>query len=462
MNKIFCLGLIVISLTACKHTNKINHANISGNIKDASFETIYIKHLDTGITDTLSVQKDGTFSLKIDSLRPGLLSLKFKKKNFIIYLEPSFDLKISYNPSLKDGAVSFTGKGQNENTFLRSYTKFNQQFKKYKDYYFLGALDESDFLTKMDSVKKAKTDFLNNSKNLSANFKKLEEKNILFSWANQLNYYESYRRYVTKNNKFKVSESFYNYKKELSKEDNNLLSLPSYKAYFKSYIADLTETALKKDSLQDWSQVYIQLIADSIKNQTLKNNLLYSDAQYALTYTDDLEGYYKTFMNASTNKENNAKITEIYTALKKVAKGNPSPQFVDYENYAGGTTSLKDLKGKFVYIDVWATWCGPCKAEIPFLKKIEEEYHNKNIAFVSISVDTKNAHNKWKKMIKDKKMGGIQLFSDNNWNSKFVKDYMIKGIPRFIFIDPKGNIISANAPRPSSAKLTKLFKAYKL
>ena len=63
-----------------------------------------------------------------------------------------------------------------------------------------------------------------------------------------------------------------------------------------------------------------------------------------------------------------------------------SPSF-NYDNYAGGKTKLEDFKGKYVYIDVWATWCGPCRAEIPFLKKVEEKYHDKNITFVSISVD---------------------------------------------------------------------------
>lgn len=75
----------------------------------------------------------------------------------------------------------------------------------------------------------------------------------------------------------------------------------------------------------------------------------------------------------------------------------PSPIFENFENIKGGTTSLKDLKGKYVYIDVWATWCGPCKAEIPHLKSLEEKYQGKNIVFVSISVDSKEDHDAWQK-----------------------------------------------------------------
>ncbi len=163
-------------------------------------------------------------------------------------------------------------------------------------------------------------------------------------------------------------------------------------------------------------------------------------------------------------KSNYRKEHQYTTALKK---GNISPKFVNYENYKGGTTSLDDFKGKYVYIDVWATWCGPCKREIPFLKTLEVEYKNKNIAFVSISVDNgrgyKNDFNAakegWRKMIAEKNMSGIQLFADKAWQSDFIRSYGITGIPRFILIDPEGKIVNANAPRPSQSALKNVLKS---
>ncbi|KJD32868.1 thioredoxin [Tamlana nanhaiensis] len=158
-------------------------------------------------------------------------------------------------------------------------------------------------------------------------------------------------------------------------------------------------------------------------------------------------------------------------ALKEaLPKGAPSPTFENFENVKGGTTSLSDLKGKYVYVDVWATWCGPCKAEIPSLKALEAEYHDKNIQFVSLSVDDGRGYRAdtkeesaelakagWKKMIADKALGGIQILSPNGWQTDFVQNYKINGIPRFILIDPDGNIVSADAPRPSSEKIKTLF-----
>ena len=142
-------------------------------------------------------------------------------------------------------------------------------------------------------------------------------------------------------------------------------------------------------------------------------------------------------------------------AAKKM-EGIASPSF-DYENHKGGKTKLEDLRGKYVYIDVWATWCGPCIAEIPHLKKVEAKYHGKNIEFVSISVDTEKDYEKWKKMVVSKELGGIQLFADKNWTSDFIKAFGINAIPRFILIGPDGKVIKADAARPSSASLTELL-----
>ncbi len=460
MKNFIYIGLI-LSFIACQPHKTVDYAVINGaiinntakeiSIYDASFN----KHV-------LKIDENGYFNDTIKVDRGTYFGLSYQGTGMDIYLEPSFNLSIKADAKNIDSTLIFTGKGFNENTYLLSKNKLLKSLKKYGSYKYVGTLNEADFLQKMDSVKQVKFTLLNNASNLSNTFKLLETKDINYSWANQLNNFEASKRYISKDKAFKVSKDFYNYKNDFLTENDDLLGNRNYIEFFGEYTNDLTQKAYKKDSLIDYSQTKLQFVADSIKSQELKNILLFRDAQYSITYVDDFEGYYKTFMKASTNKTNNAKIEKIYTALKKVGKGNPSPQFVDYENYKGGTTSLKDLKGKFVYVDVWATWCGPCKREIPFLKKIEKVYHGKNIAFVSISVDTKKAHDAWRKMIKEKKMGGIQLFADNNWNSKFVTDYMIKGIPRFILIDPQGNIVSSNAPRPSSPKLKELLKEYKL
>lgn len=157
-------------------------------------------------------------------------------------------------------------------------------------------------------------------------------------------------------------------------------------------------------------------------------------------------------------------IGRVQALKKQMPKGSISPTFTAYENFNGEKTSLADLKGKYVYVDVWATWCGPCKMEIPYLQEVEKKYHDKNIAFVSISVDDpkrngswEKANENWRKMVEEKDLGGIQLFAPQGFQSEFITDYKINGIPRFILIDPDGTIVDASAPRPSSKALISLF-----
>ncbi|WP_316636175.1 TlpA disulfide reductase family protein [uncultured Flavobacterium sp.] len=167
----------------------------------------------------------------------------------------------------------------------------------------------------------------------------------------------------------------------------------------------------------------------------------------------DFDPEFKTALKSSFESFNQY-ATEQYERTSKTRGliGKVSPGF-DYDNHKGGKTKLSDLKGKYVYIDLWATWCAPCRAEIPYLQKIEEKYHGKNIEFVSISVDKAKDNEKWKKFVTDKQLGGTQLFADKDWESDFVMSYGVTGIPRFILIDPKGNILNPDAERPSSPEL---------
>lgn len=192
----------------------------------------------------------------------------------------------------------------------------------------------------------------------------------------------------------------------------------------------------------------------------LKSEFPTLDESFFQEEEEKLAGTIKSYTNYYQSK----------LALRKsIPAGTPSASFENYENFKGGTTSLSDLKGKYVYIDVWATWCGPCKREIPSLKKVEKQFHGKNIEFVSISTDNGRGYKErtfeaskigWKKMITEKEMGGIQLFAGEVWEkSEFRNFYKIRGIPRFILIDPAGNVVNADAPRPSSPALIDLFNS---
>lgn len=199
--------------------------------------------------------------------------------------------------------------------------------------------------------------------------------------------------------------------------------------------------ALMKVNSEEELNAGVKNFKDGIFN-SMPANL---DATFATKYKEDTE-------------KNLVGLVQYLKGSLEVKKlnGSDSPTF-KYENHKGGFTSLEDLKGKYVYIDVWATWCGPCRQEIPYLQKTEEAYHGKNIEFVSISIDEQKNREKWNKFVTDKTLGGIQLLADKDWQSDFVRSYKINGIPRFILIGPDGKIVNADAPRPSSPELVALL-----
>ena len=206
--------------------------------------------------------------------------------------------------------------------------------------------------------------------------------------------------------------------------------------------ATLSESSFDFDKLMELSDVDFGIaIETKAKTDITSLDRINLDANFKTLQKNKIEG-------------SKAGMTAYYNESKEKLKLNNTmaPGF-DYMNFKGGQTKLSDLAGKYIYIDVWATWCGPCRAEIPFLKKIEEKYHNKNIVFVSISVDVNKDLEKWKKFVEEKQLGGIQLFADKNWSSDFMKSFSINSIPRFILIDPSGKILSSDAFRPSSPKL---------
>lgn len=122
-----------------------------------------------------------------------------------------------------------------------------------------------------------------------------------------------------------------------------------------------------------------------------------------------------------------------------------APEFT-FVSIDGQDVSLTDLKGKYVYIDIWATWCKPCLDQIPAMKEMEGKYRDTDIEFVSISVDKERDMEKWRRMVNDKDMSGLQLFAGSG--GTFHRDYKISTIPKFVLIGKDGEIITDNAPRP--------------
>jgi thiol-disulfide isomerase/thioredoxin len=116
---------------------------------------------------------------------------------------------------------------------------------------------------------------------------------------------------------------------------------------------------------------------------------------------------------------------------------------------------LKNLKGKVVLIDFWATWCGPCVGELPHVKEAYNELHGKGFEVVGISLDSDKS--KLTKFVADKKMEWPQYFDGKQWENEISTKYGIQSIPAMWLIDKKGNLRDVNARPDLKGKVEKLL-----
>jgi len=447
---------MAISIMACEKDKETNYALISGQIKNSNSKKVLLESGD--FSAEIAISEDGTFSDTLNIPESGFFNMSIGREYTPLHLSYGDSLFVNIDAPKFDESIIYTGTGAAKNNYLAKKTRDNASVKANSVAFY--SLDESEFKSKVAEISKKNQTALDALNQVDQDFLITEKQNLVYDEYALLQSYEQSHAYFTKNQGFEVSDNF------MPEELKNMVydDADAYKnsASYKQMALQNTMNDMFETIGNDISSIKAEDLADieNIKIPALKDEVVaYLGGFLISPGNENMEDIYQLFIKNTTNEEIKQKLTDTYEKNKSLLKGMPSPKFVNYENHNGGETSLDDLKGKYVYVDVWATWCGPCIREIPSLKEVESRFHGKNIEFVSASIDKEKDHEKWKTMVEEKDLGGTQLFADNDWQSKFVQDYGIQGIPRFILIDPEGKIVSADAPRPSDPKLTEMLEA---
>jgi len=451
-------ALAVLAIVSCKkeEAKPVDYVLFSGKIINVNTDSVYVRG--TNFNKAIPVQKDGTFADTLQ-LTNGNYVVKIGEETTDVLFNPGDDLHLTIDTKEFDETINYTGKAADKNNYLAKAYLIEESFDTNNDVKTLYNLEMDSFIAKLKSLDAAKDSLLNVYKIKDADFIASQKKNSHYTFLSKLKRYPGFQKRF---NDGKIVTLPENFTKEIENLDfDNAADFDNSEAYKQMVMGSFFEKSFKlkkEDSLLSLPLAMIKQLK-TIKSENIKDNLMIMVARNIKPGNEESETIYKELTKLTNDSKIKESLDKKFEATKKFAAGKASPTFENYENAKGGKTSLSDLKGKYVYIDVWATWCGPCKREIPFLQKIEKEYHGKNIEFVSISVDRANAHQKWVDMVKEKELGGIQLFADKDFSSDFIKAYGINSIPRFILLDPQGKIVNADAPRPSSPKLKELLTA---
>lgn len=445
MKKLIVFSLLTAIVFSCGKNDNEKYVTIAGKLENAAFDSVFV--FNDNVRKGIAV-KDGVFK---DTMKLGnstYFKLLADRDLTQIFLNPGDSLFVSTNMEDFDNAMKFGGTNAAENNYLAK-----KQLAENKLIY----MDPSVFfsvdpLTFKNQLTKLKTESLGELEKSESGkvFKDLEKKNIDYHYFMMLTQYPMAHSYFT-DNQMEMPADFQQEIDKISLDnEHDFVNVPSYGDFVKYRFTE------KIDGLNSADEVI--KILSGIKSAKIKDGLMRELLMYKIASGEaGAEKYNEFVQKNSTDKELKAEAAKAFATVQKVMPGQASPTF-NYPDINGKQVALESLKGKMVYLDIWATWCAPCLAEVPHLKKLENDFHGKGIEFVSISIDPKEDFNKWQNMVKEKNLQGIQLFADNDWKSQFVKDYGIIGIPRFILLDAEGKIILSDAPRPSDPQIRTLIE----
>jgi len=390
-------------------------------------------------------------------LSSGVYNFYNDSIDFVIYT----DGKQNYNLKFLNNEIFFDGLGNVEFQFLNQFFSY---YKSLVNNVSFSSMKPDEYEIFMYDVK--------NKLNIFFNKQLLDtplESDFHFFLINyiELIYYNSLCEYIlnstSSEEKFKyklipyfLDESFYF--DSVNKNLNFFL--------FKKYIYNMTRLLSYKNSLNNTDQsarVFFSSFFQFAKKKLNKDLLNFCLTQFILDYAfyidqsffneilsllNDISDKEKDFISAQYNIKNQGKENVVENLF--IAKN-----FDFYlENTLGDEVSLDDFLGKVLYIEIWASWCGPCRKLFPFSSALKKKFKRKQlkkIDFIYVSID--NDYSKWKKSILDLKIDGKNFISPADKNNGIGQYFKVSSIPRYIIIDKSGNVVQENAKRPNDETL---------
>jgi thiol-disulfide isomerase/thioredoxin len=405
--------------------------------------------LNPGMMDTLMVipVKEGAFRAVYTGapLKPGKYALAVGGKSVPVFMGHNDSIFIDWHLDQGWRPTEIKGTRIAENSMRQSYIYQDRtNAMKNKPSVFVSSLVEQ-WMGDMEDIESFKTvDNIRPSQDYIDMTKKLTT--ISYLQAIDIDYPNMYAMYYP-GDTLKYPPGLEPIRKMLSYNDTSMLR-------YSEYAALLDKELRKRKNFKefDYDSSFLEAVVKTDRDQRVKDFMLFHAMNKMITNGGDSvkrNGLFNAYISREKDPVFSKRLYQRLAIQNSLVKGLPAPTF-EAVSIAGKKMGLKDFKGRYVVVDVWATWCGPCERETPFFDRYAEIYAGDKIAFVSLSVDEgTNNVSRWQFEAPAKSKRVVQLRAEAPFD--FMGKYGIESIPRFMLIDPEGKISTMNMPRPSDA-----------
>ena len=435
MKKIILFLAVMAAFVSCASSDK---TTLTFHVTDPTArEVVLVYH---GQMLSLHLDEAGVAVADMSAMDAAYARVFYGRSFKWIYFEKGDDVAVSFDGRDFNGTFSFDGDKAPAVEYLNRVKLTALPDSEY-------ALPFDEFLAKTKAKEEEAVALLAaNSLKRTGNFEHMEQGRIKYAYGATLLMHPVGYKMMNADMHYAPDQAYYDVIESYLVEDESWVGLDEYVSFIVEAAHALDAANREQTDLYLKTVAQMKYIAARFTSEKVRGTLLH---HLAATYVDrhgtddiqEMENLYYTYVKDEFMRADyKAKVDKW--DLSKPGKPSPEIAAVDID---GRKWTLADFRGKYVYIDMWATWCAPCRREMPYLKELEEKFSGAEIVFLGLSTDRDKT--KWEEMVRQGGLTGVQLYLGPQ--SAFQKAYRIDGIPRFILLDKEGKIIDNNMSRPS-------------
>lgn len=448
-------------LLFCNYTFSQDDFNVS--IKLNGYDSVYFSEASNSLNNAIKIYSDTTFSLESSS---KLFYVQTNNYKYYLFIDSYSNIELHCNSNNK-----FLISGTNSN-FIIFINEYYSIYKPKIDALFLHGYNSDQFEIELYNLLADEVmSFYNNHQlfdtfqdHCHGYFKDLLRYEYLYSISSYLiNQKKDLSQILPFHNELNI-DLLDRFALQKHVADTNYYNLDVFQNYIANAfilfaIDDFKYKTQKNNNFSHFNKYLLDVVGEELPLDLLSFFLGYYASNYAKFSNNSIKLHIESFLNKHPFDESIVShVLDSYANHEKNTSllKEESPSVLDFymENEKGEIVSMDSFQGKLLYVDIWASWCGPCRKQFPYSEELKKKFSKRElrkIKFIYISID--NDHEKWKESLNKLDLSGHQFISPANNNDGAGTYFQISSIPRYIIIDENGDILYENAKRPSDETL---------